>query len=113
MSPPELRIEEFEHILSEDVAALGSELRAVLQRFSVPLFMAAYEFQGVRGPAMASVWVVAQTRSVVLGYDEAEEAYGVGTLREDGLLDGWDMYDRLEWALRPFAAAAQPAPPAA
>ena len=113
LSAPELKPEEVERIVSDAAATLAAELRAVFDRYAVPAFVTAYEFEGVRGPTTAPVWVVARSGSVVLGYDEAEEEYGVGTLRDGGLLERWGIYDRLEWALRSFAAAVQPAPPAA
>src|SRR3954471_22184486 len=103
MSNFDLTREAFEQLFSVETAALDLDAAARLNRYAVPPFQAAYEFEGKSGRARSQVWVVAKAGEVVLGYDEAEEEYGIGTLRASGLLTGWGTFgERLHWSLIRF-----------
>jgi hypothetical protein len=103
MTNLDLTREAFEHLFGVETAALDLDAAATLKKHAVPPFKAAYEFEGKSGRAMSPVWVVAKAGAVVLGYDEVEEEYGIGTLLASGLLTGWGTFgERLHWSLIRF-----------
>jgi hypothetical protein len=103
MSSLHLTREGFEHLFDAETAALDPEAEAILRRYAVPAFKTAYEYPGRRDREASPVWVVAKAGDVVLGYDEVEEEYGIGTIRADGLLNDWGTFgERLRWSLIRF-----------
>ena len=103
MQVPDLTPEEFTQLFDKEASLLDAEDWAILDRYAVPPFRCVHELEGVRGITTAPVWVVARERHVVLGYDEVEEEYGIGTLRSDGVVDDWGTFGaRLRWSLIRF-----------
>lgn len=99
----DLTRDEFERLFRGEEAGLDAASRDVLRRHAVPTFRVVYEFDGVAGRSTSPVWVVAKSGCLVLGYDEAEEEYGIGTLRDDRTVDDWGTYgERLGWTLSRF-----------
>ena len=114
MTLPDLTPAEFTRLLDDEASSLDPEAWKIFDRYAAPPFRAAYEFGGVNGRATSPVWIIAREGDVVLGYDEAEDEYGIGTLRADGLVDGWGTFGpRLRWSLIRFpdpAAFIEPRP---
>ena len=103
MSNLELTREAFKRLFDVETSALDREAAVILERYAVPLFKATYEFASKSGPATSPVWVVAKAGEVVLGYDEVEEEYGIGTLPAGGRLTAWGTFgERLHWSLIRF-----------
>jgi hypothetical protein len=114
VSLPDLTPDEFARVLDEEASGLDPATWETFDRYAVPAFRAVYAFDGVNGRATSPVWIVARDGNTVLGYDEAEEEYGIGTLRADGRVDGWGTFGpRLRWSLVRFpdpAAFTEPRP---
>jgi len=99
----DLTREGFESLLATEVAALDPEAQAILTRYAVPVFRTAHEFAGKSGRAATAVWVVAKSGDIVLGYDEVEAEFGIGTFDAAGLVTHWGTFgERLRWSLIRF-----------
>lgn len=107
MAVADLTPEEFEAFFSEEVSGLDKEAQEILRQYRVPSQRSYHAFHGRTGPAMAPVWIVARDGQTVLGYDEVEEEFGIGTLEADNHVGDWGTFgERLRWSLTHFVTSA-------
>jgi hypothetical protein len=106
---PALTAEEFRQLLANELGSLQADVRPTWERAALdtPVRMVhTWELDGRE--ASAPVWVVARAGPTVLGYDEVEEEFGIGSvgsrrLAEGGVVDEWGTFgERLRWTLLRF-----------
>ena len=99
--------DEFLAVLRDELTRLSPELRGVYDHYAVDPVRAPQTWDRGEGARTLPVWIIARHSSEVVGYDEVEEEYGVGTLAPTGVTD-WGTYgERLAWTLRRFPSAAR------
>jgi hypothetical protein len=83
-SIPDLTLGEFETLLGAEVAGLSDDVLPTYERYRVSPIRMAHRWDDDGGQVGAPVWVVARDGSVVLGYDEVEEEWGIGCVSGAG-----------------------------
>ena len=106
---PYLTPDDFRRRLAEEVQSLDPDVRPTWERYALraPMRMRhtwTFLAREVSGP----VWIIARAGTAVLGYDEFEEAFGIGAvgfseLPAGGVVDNWGTFgERLRWTLLRF-----------
>ena len=107
--PPYLTNEEFRGQLRTEIERLRADVRLIWDRYALdtPVRMRhTWQLEGreVSGP----VWVIACAGTTLLGYDEFENEFGIGSagtteLTRGGIVHDWGTFgEQLRWTLLRF-----------
>jgi hypothetical protein len=105
---PFLTAEQFAALLRAEIESLQADVLPTFTQFQVAPVRMEHRWQ-IDGREMADpVWVVARAGATILGYDEVEGEWGIGTARggavvPGGVVDDFGTFgDRLRWTLLRF-----------
>ena len=114
---PDLTPEEFSRLLEREVSNLDAREREILGMYAISTVRAKHQWLYGDRQVESRVWLIAMSGSVVIGYDEVEEEYGVGRLETpelhgDPIVEDWGILgERLGWTLRAFPGIIVSEPP--
>jgi hypothetical protein len=84
--------------LSSSVRRLDEGETSVFERYSVPPYPAVCRRS--RGGPLETVFVVARHGRKLLFFDDVEEEFAIGVPGEGDVLDTWDSYGELGYAIQ-------------
>jgi hypothetical protein len=109
MEAPDLTPAEFERLLDEETASLEPDVRSTYDQFAVEPVRMTYFWRWGDRRVSKPIWVIARSGAKVLGYDEVEEEFGTGLVRQEGIVEDWGTFgERLRWTLLRFPSGAGP-----